>query len=112
MTRLDIYNEVKKVCTTYSVGQHNGECISTYAVLKFDFQDKSTNNRGAGWQTFQVMVYVPKTSIVGIDATLTSIREKLIAIGVEETGKITPDYIDEEKKAIMRSEYYNIPKQI
>jgi hypothetical protein len=112
MTRLTLYNTVKTVCPTYWVGQHSGECLSTYAVIKYKNQSKSIGNGGAGWQYIDVMVYTPSTSISGVDDTLASIKAVLTSIGLEPTGNMTPDYLDTEKKAIMRSEEYRLPKQI
>ena len=112
MTRLQIYNAIKTVCTTYWVGQHQGECVSTYAVIKYKNQANSINNKAAGWQYIDVMVYVPNTSVSLLDSTLASIKAALVSIGLEPTGNMTPDYLDTDKKAYMRSEEYRSPKQI
>lgn len=111
MTRLQIYNAVKTICTTHWVGQHQGECVSTYAVIKYNNQSTSTNNAIAGWQTVEVMVYVPRSSIASIDNTIKSIQVALINTGAEPTGNVTPDFLDTEKNAIMRSVSFRIPKQ-
>ena len=111
MTRLEIYNAVKTVCTAYWVGQHQGECTSTYAVIKFKNQSTSINNAIAGWQVFEVMVYVPRASIATIDSIVSNIQVALINISAEPTGNITPDFLDTEKNAIMRSVEFRIPKQ-
>ena len=111
MTRLEIYNAVKIVCTAYWVGQHQGECTSPYTVIKFKNQSTSINNAIAGWQVFEVMAYVPRTSIATIDNTIKSIQVALINIGAEPTGNVTPDFLDTEKNAIMRSVEFRIPKQ-
>ena len=111
MTRLQLYNEVAKTCPAYWIGQHQGECLTTYAVIKFKNQSNSINNAIAGWQYFEVMVYVPNTSISGVDSTIASIQTALINLGAESTGNITPDYLETEKNAIMRSIEFRIPKQ-
>ncbi len=111
MTRATLFNTIKTVCPTYWVGQHQGECLSTYAVIKYKNQTNSIGNGIAGWQYIDVMVYIPQKSIIGVDETLSSIKTALLLQGIEATGNKTPDYLDAEKKAIMRSEEYRIPKQ-
>lgn len=111
MTRLQVYNVVKTICTAYWIGQHQGECLTTYAVIKYKNQTNSIDNAIAGWQYFEVMVYVPNLSFSSIDSTIASIQTVLINLGAESTGNITPDYLDTEKNAIMRSIEFRIPKQ-
>jgi len=111
MTRTTIYNTVSAICPAYWVGQHDGECKKPYAVIKYKNQNTGGNSL-AGWQYFEVMVYVPKTSVSLIDDKLNSVRNALVSIGIEATNNRTSDFIDEPKKAIMRSEDFRIPKTI
>lgn len=112
MNRQSLYDTVKTVCPTYWVGQHEGECKKPYAVIKYKAQSTSLNNANAGWQYLEVMVYVPHTSTATIESLQESIKIALAQAGAEPTGNKTPDYVDTEKKAIMRSEEFRIPKVI
>jgi len=112
MTRKEIFDLVNTVCPAHWVGQHQGECKKPYAVIKYKNQSTSLNSAVAGWQYIDIMVYVPCTSTATIDSKMDEVRSALVGAGVEPTGNRTPDYIDQEKKALMRSEEYRMPKVI
>lgn len=111
MTRTQLYNLLKTIYPTHWIGQKQGKCKSPYLVIRFKNQSKSLNNGIAGWQYFEVMVYVPNTSTLALDTGLAKVKEVLQGVA-EPTGNITPDYLDEEVSAYMRSIEYRIPKRI
>lgn len=112
MTRKALYDLIKAVYPTYFVGQHKGECKTLHVVIKYKGQIKSVGNGGCGWQYVDIMVYAPHTSALGIEEALTAIRTVLKEAGLEPTGLMTPDFLDTEKLAIMRSEEYRLPKEL
>lgn len=109
--RKNIFDLLKSLYPVYSIGQHTGQCISPYVVLKFNGQSSSINNKNAGWQVFEVMCYCPKSSIVPLDGMIEEVKNALKS-EFEYTGNITPDYLDEDKLAFMRSIQFRIPKEV
>lgn len=112
MNRQDIYDATSVVCDSYWIGQHEGECITKYVVLKFNSQSPSIENKKGGWQYLEVMAYVPDTSISLLDPLTNNLLTALLQLGLEPTGNMTPDYLDTDKKAFMRSIEFRMPKEI
>lgn len=111
MTRTELYNLLKTVYPTYWIGQKYGKATEPYLVIKYKNQGLSINNGIAGWQYFEVMVYVPKSSALALDTGLEKVKEVLQGVA-EPTGNVTPDYLDSELGAYMRSVEYRLPKRI
>ncbi|MBE6067765.1 MAG: hypothetical protein E7211_08745 [Clostridium lundense] len=109
--RKKIFDLLKPLYPTYSIGQHTGQCTSPYVVIKLGGQSASINNSIAGWQVFEVMCYCPKSSIVPLDDMIEKVKNAL-KHDFEYTGNITPDYLDEDKLAFMRSIKFRIPKEV
>lgn len=109
--RKKIFYILKGLYPVYFIGQHTGQCTSPYLVLKFGNQSTSINNNIAGWQVFEAMCYCPKSSIVPLDDMIEKVKNAL-KNDFEYTGNITPDYLDEDKLAFMRSIQFRIPKEV
>lgn len=111
MERKEIFDIANALYPTYWISQPIGECADSYIVLKYKSQSPSIENSKAGWQYVDVMLYVPKSSILPLDKMaddiITAFKDRL-----EFTGNITPDFIDVDSKAIMRSIEFRIPKII
>lgn len=111
MDRKGIYDLINALYPTHFISQERGECISPYVVIKYKPQVLSLGNNKAGWQYIDLMVYVPLESILPLDEMIEVLRSNIGDI-LEFTGNITPDFIDVDVKAIMRSMEYRIPKVI
>lgn len=105
-----IFDLLNSLYPTYGIGQHENDCLSPYLVLKFDNQNSSISGGLGGWQVFQVMVYIPDSSILLMDVILEEVKNKLVADFIEPTNNITPDFRDTMIKAYMRSMEFKIPK--
>jgi len=115
MSRTTLYALLNTIYPTYGVGQNTSDFENPYLVVKYNTQTRSSNNKEAGWQLFEVMCYVPyndeNNSILPIDTMLIDVRRVLLSL-YEPTGNITPDYIDVDKKCAMRSIEFRIPKEV
>ena len=111
MTRKELYDFVNALYPVYWPSQKSGECKTPYIVMKYKDQKLSVSNSKAGWQYIDFMVYVPVNSILPLDEIIDNL---IIVIGnvLEFTGNITPDFIDTDIKAIMRSIEFRVPKII
>lgn len=109
--RKKIFDILNSIYPTYAVGQHENECISPYLVLRFNNQDRSITGALGGFQIFEVLVYVPYSSISDLDDLLENIKIALISDNsIESTDNITPDFRDTTVHAYMRSIKFRCPK--
>lgn len=100
--RAVIYETLLKHYPTYFVGQYKGKCKNIYLVIKFGEQSNSYVNSLGAFQYFEVMVYAPINSLVGLDETIDKVKD-ILSIIAEPTGDITEDFIDDKVEAVMRS---------
>ncbi|MHB9925521.1 hypothetical protein [Clostridium botulinum] len=111
MTRKEIFDLIDPLYPCYAIGEHGGECTEPYAVLKFENQFKSMNNSQCGWQFVHVFLYCPIGDITVLDEMLNKVQKPLNE-KLEFTGDITPELIENEKKAYFRRLKYKIPKEV
>ncbi|KIN80206.1 hypothetical protein [Clostridium botulinum] len=111
MTRKEIFDLVDPIYPCYAIGEHEGECIKPYVVLKFENQLSSMNNSQCGWQFVHVFLYCPLGDITVLDDMVIKAQEVLKG-KLEFTGDIAPELIDNEKKAYFRRLKYRIPKEV
>lgn len=109
--RKRIFDKLNILYPTYFTGQHSGICAEPIIVIKYGNSSSSSNTSKAGWQIFEVMVYAPISSILVLDEMEENVLSSL-KNDFEFTGDITPDFIDTDKQAWMRSIKYRIPKTI
>ena len=107
--RKKIFDILNLLYPTYAIGQHENDCVSPYLVLKFNTQDKSLGSELGGWQTLEVMVYIPDSSISPMEDILGQVKEALKSI-LEVTSNVTPDFKDTTVHAYMRSIQFRQPK--
>ncbi|AUM99589.1 hypothetical protein [Clostridium botulinum] len=111
MTRKEIFDLVDPIYPCYAIGEHEGECIKPYVVLKFENQLSSMNNSQCGWQFVHVFLYAPLGDITVLDEMCIKSQETLKE-KLEFTGDITAELIENEKKAYFRRLKYKIPKEV
>ncbi|NFD54681.1 hypothetical protein EXN53_03125 [Clostridium botulinum] len=111
MTRKEIFDLVDPIYPCYAIGEHEGECIKPYVVLKFENQLSSMNNSQCGWQFVHVFLYAPLGDITVLDEMCIKVQETLKE-KLEFTGDITAELIENEKKAYFRRLKYKIPKEV
>lgn len=106
-----MFDIIDPIYPCYAIGEHKGECLTPYVVLKFDNQLQSMNNSQCGWQYVHVFLYAPLGDITVLDKMVIDIKKELKG-RLEDTGEITPEIIEEEKKAYSRRIKYRIPKEV
>lgn len=111
MTRKEIFDILNPIYPCYAIGEHQGECIEPYIVLKFDNQMVSMNNANCGWQFVHVFCYVPLGDITVLDSMIIKVKATLKGKS-DDTGEITQEAIEDEKKAYFRRLKYRIPKEV
>lgn len=108
--RKRIFNLINPVFPCYAIGEHKGECLSPYVVLKFDNQMSSIGNSQFGWQFLTLFLYAPLEDITVLDSMIEPIKTAMKDF--EFTGDIAPEQIEESKKAYFRVLKYRIPKEV
>lgn len=111
MNRKQIFDVLDPVYPCYAIGEHQGECITPYIVLKFDGQLPSVNNTQCGWQFVHVFLFAPLCDITVLDEMVKQVQDILKTL-LEFTGEITPEIIDDNAKAYSRRLKYIIPKEV
>ena len=109
--RKKLFDILDPIYPCYAIGEHQGECIEPYVVLKFDNQIQSMNNANCGWQFVHVFCYVPLSDITILD-NMVETTQKALKQHLEFTGDITPELIDDQKKAYFRRLKYRIPREV
>lgn len=108
--RKRIFDLINPVFPCYAIGEHKGECLSPYVVLKFDNQMPSVGNSQFGWQFLTLFLYAPLGDITVLDSMIRPIKTAMKDF--EFTGDIAPEQIEESKKAYFRVLKYKIPKEV
>lgn len=96
----------------YSIGQHEGLCTEPYIVLK---QNGQYGNDGAitGYGIIDVIAFYPLGSYSKIERFKNKLLEDLKKFSnIKFTGEITPDIVDDSKKAYTFSTKLQIHKLI
>lgn len=108
--RKRIFDLINPVFPCFAIGEHKGECISPYVVLKFDNQLTSVSNSHCGWQFFTLFLYAPLGDITVLDDMIKPIQK--VMKDFEFTGEISTEQIEESKKAYFRVLKFRIPKEV
>lgn len=108
-----LFDHLKELYPTFSVGQHYKHDINPYVVLKAMSQGVgSSGSTLGGWQYYNILCYVPDTSISQLDGMLKSIRQSFIGSSVEVTGSYGEDFHETEIDMYMRFIEVRIPKEV
>lgn len=112
--RKAIFDEINKVYQTYSVGQHYIKDNIPYVILKATQQQTQPNGSQLGvFQYYQIMCYVPATSISQLDEMLKRLKDIFMPIKeIEITGAFNEDFHDTEIDMYMRYFEIRVPKEI
>lgn len=111
MTRKEIFDVLNAMYPTHWLAQPQGICKKPYIIVKYKNKGLSTSNGKAGWQYIDVMVYVPMASISPLDGIITEVKNAL-RVKLEPTGNETPDFLDTEVQAYMKSVEFRAPQEI
>ena len=111
MNRKQIFDILDPVYPCYAVGEHQGECVEAYVVLKYDVQSQSISNAKCGWQFVHIFLYAPFGDITVLDEMVMEVQTLLKDV-LEFTGDISPEVVDDTIKAYTRRLKYKIPKEV
>lgn len=112
MTREQVYNILTMLgYEVYNIGQHYLRENVPYIVLKAGTRDPDISNRLGAYQNYDVLVYVPDTSIKLIDPILDRVEEvfNTNAPQVEILANWGEDYHDININMYMRSVTLSVP---
>lgn len=109
----DIYDLLKKKgIDVYSPGQHEGECISKYVVVKIGTLQRANDFSSVQYQ-YDLMLYVPKDEYSTLEAFVEEIKEymKDLYPMIRPLNSQTGSFYDDTVKGHMISvQYYNYRK--
>lgn len=104
-----IYDKLKSEgIEVYSVGQHKGECIRPYTVLRDD-GTTTTVSYSSNIKTYTILCYVPMNNFSELEVyteKVKGIMKKLFPL-VRPNGTETPAFLDDTVKAHMISVQYS-----
>lgn len=108
-------NRIKKLFTylkengfdVYTPGQKQGECTSSYLVIKSDGSTK-TSAFSTAQDTFTIMCYVPKNKYSTLEEYVNNVYEVMKGLKplFKSTEERTPSFYDDSCKAHMTSLSY------
>ena len=103
MDRKIIHNALSKVATVRQLSNRKGTITRNTLILSKKSKMSSISNSLSGFQYWEVMCYVPATSMLALDNLVKEVETTLKNIGVELTNSNTPEFYDEQLKAYMIS---------
>lgn len=110
MNRQTIHNALSKVAEVRQLSNRENKVTKNTLILSKKLMTGSTTNAIAGFQLWEVMCYVPSTSMIALDILTEQVITVLKKLDLELTGNITPEFYDEQLKAYMVSIEFRIPK--
>lgn len=110
MKRQVIHNALSKVAEVRQLSNRENKVVKNTLILAKKPMVGSANNSIAGFQLWEVMCYVPSTSMIALDILTEQVMTVLKKLDVELTGNTTPEFYDEQLKAYMVSIEFRIPK--
>lgn len=110
----EIFDHLRtKGLNPYSIGQHQGECITRYCVIKENSQVPYFNSNKLGYKTVDIILFVPLNSYIAVEPYAKEIRAAVKELtNLRKTGNETPVIADDTKKAYTTSIEYQIIKKL
>lgn len=115
MNRQELIKAFGKIAPVKNVGQSYKHSDEPYIVLKGMNMTTDGNNSWGGYQSYNLLCYVPDTSAIQLDALVNAVKNKVFELkeqGVEFAGELGEDFHDEEIKMYMRYVAIRVPQQI
>jgi len=116
MNRVSLIEILKPLYPTHNIGQHYQHDVNPYIVLRAGYQRSGTNNIGSkkgALQTYEILCYVPDTSIIGLDTMLEEVRKELLKYkDIEVLNELSVDYHDTVINMYMRYMSVHAPKGV
>lgn len=109
-----IYDHLKsKNLNPYFIGQHKGECLEKYCVIKENVQTNYSGTNVLGYKLIDIIIFVPINSYIELENYKKEILESIRELkSLRKTGNETPAIVDDTKKAYTISVEYQIMKKL
>lgn len=104
----DIYDHLKKAgFDVYSPGQHRGECVSPYVVVK-DQGGTRLGNFTSMKHLYDILCYVPKDKFSTLEVFVLSVKKSMMGLYpmIRPAHYETPSFYDDTNKSHMISVQY------
>lgn len=120
MTRVDLIELLQQLfpqMKIYNIGQHYAHSIEPYIVVREATQlPDYTGSRLGAYQIFDIMVYVPDSSVLWLDTVMNELYEKLrrsLPYGkyFQFTRNVSNDYHDLEIEMYTRYITIQVPRE-
>lgn len=114
VTRKFISDLLETVAPTFPIGMHDKKTNGKrYLVLRRKMQQNSLTNAKGAWLYYEVLAYVPGTSILGSDELVDEVTAVLKSVyQIEVTGGIQGDYFDPTSNCYMQTIEFRVPNTI
>lgn len=109
-----IYNKLEEhSLNPYPPGKHKGTCEERYCVVKENLQVPFFNSNKVGYKLMDIILYVPLSSYIEVEAYVKSIKAALKELtDIRLTGNETPVITDNDVKAYTTIIEYQILKKL
>lgn len=114
MDRQQLIEKFNSIAPVKNIGQSYKHSDAPYIVLKAMYDQPDNGNRYGGWQAYDILCYVPDTSVKLLDDFVTAVRNRAIELqeeGIEYTGSLGEDFHDTEINMYMRYVSIRVPHQ-
>ena len=115
MNRQQLIESFKHIAPVENIGQSYKHSDEPYIVLKEMTQTPDGNNSFGGYQSYNLLCYVPDTSTAQLDALVTAVKNRVYELknqGVEYTGELGEDFHDVDINMYMKYVGIRVPQQI
>lgn len=103
----------EKGLNPYAPGQHEGQCLERYCVVRESSQVPFFRSNRTGYRLIDIIVFVPIASYIKVKPYTDDIKTALKELSfLRYTGNETPIITDDEKMAYTTSIEYQIIKKL
>lgn len=103
MDRVTIHKALSNIATVRQLSNRENLITENTLILAKKSFTGSTESSMGGFQYWEVMCYVPSTSLMALDKLVNDVKATLKSINIELTNNQTPEFYDDVLKAYMVS---------
>lgn len=112
MQRKTIYDKLSSICTVKQLSNRSGAITEPTIILMKKPAMASVQNFRGVVELWEVLCYVPDTSVVALDELQRKVINALNELGVRITGTLGADFYDPDLKAYMTTVEFRTPRVI
>lgn len=98
-----LHEALSKICTVRQLSNRENEIKENTLILSKKGLIASTQSSKGSFQYWEVMCYVPSTSMLALDKLVSDVEKTLSTLEVELTNNNTPEFYDNDLKGYMIS---------